>query len=128
MSIAFKKPIPIITVNAWLRLFSFWMRRSGQGCPKPSQLRRRRAKASIRIPNTTIDGILSFIVAFRAARNHALWWPLLLEGIAGIGVGSSGRRWRPSARLLARVARAARWLAQAAPLDGAWKQGPCAPG
>ena len=47
-----------------------------------------------------IDGILSFIVAFRAARHHARWWPLLLEGIAGVGVGL-GTIARPAITLVA---------------------------
>lgn len=36
-----------------------------------------------------IDGILSLVAAFRAARHREHWWPLLLEGIAGVGVGAA---------------------------------------
>ena len=60
-----------------------------------------------------IDGILSFIAAFRAARHHTHWWPLLLEGIAGIGVGL-GTIARPAVTLvdgrrLARLILARSW-------------------
>ena len=34
-----------------------------------------------------VDGVLNITAAVRAADQHLRWWPLLLEGIAGIALG-----------------------------------------
>lgn len=34
-----------------------------------------------------VDGIFDLILAIQRATHHARWWPLLLEGLAGIVVG-----------------------------------------
>jgi len=40
-----------------------------------------------------IDGIVSLVAAVRSARHGEHWWPLLLEGIAGVGAAIITMLW-----------------------------------
>lgn len=55
-----------------------------------------------------VDGVLAIIAAIRAARARKRWWPLVLEGIAGIGVGVIEFFW-PGLTVLALVYFVAIW-------------------
>lgn len=57
---------------------------------------------------TVVDGILAIVAAIRAAREHERWWPLVIEGLLGIGAGVIAF-WAPDATLMAFVYLSAAW-------------------
>jgi uncharacterized membrane protein HdeD (DUF308 family) len=55
-----------------------------------------------------VDGIVSFIAAFRAGKLHRTWWPFLLEGIAGVLAAVATVLW-PGLTLLVLLYMIAAW-------------------
>ena len=64
-----------------------------------------------------VDGVLAIIAAVRAARARKRWWPFVLEGIAGIGVGVIALFW-PGLTVLALVYIVAVWAIVTGVLEG----------
>src|ERR1700722_7001115 len=55
-----------------------------------------------------IDGILSFAMAFHAARFQTHWWSLILEGVAGVVIAAITMAW-PAATIGVFLFLIARW-------------------
>lgn len=55
-----------------------------------------------------IDGILSFGMAFHAARLHSHWWALMLEGVAGVVIAGITLAW-PAVTLVVLLYLIAAW-------------------
>ena len=55
-----------------------------------------------------VDGIFAFVAAWRAAEGRRQWWPLALEGVAGVGVAILTAVW-PGATAFALLFLIAAW-------------------
>jgi uncharacterized membrane protein HdeD (DUF308 family) len=55
-----------------------------------------------------IDGVVAIVAAVRAIREHSSFWPLLLEGVAGLAAAAIAVVW-PALTLLALIYLAGAW-------------------
>lgn len=55
-----------------------------------------------------IDGVLAIVAAVRAIREHSSFWPLVLEGIAGLAAAAIALAW-PALTLLALIYLSGAW-------------------